>query len=112
MVDVDLTCDLAYKGPIAPTCRITEVDVDYPDESNMWFSQLFLSEYIITGDMSLKINSKCKLRNFTDKIFTITVECTDASGNSDTDTTTVIVTKGFVSENKWIRRIRRRPAIR
>lgn len=112
MVDVDLTCDLAYKGAIAPTCRITEVDVDYPDESNMWFSRLFLSEYIITGDMSLKINSKCKPRNFADKIFTITVECTDASGNSDTDTTTVIVTKGFVSENKWIRRIRRRPAIR
>jgi len=112
MVDVVLTCDVAYKGPIAPTCRITEVYVDYPDESNTWFSQWFSSEYIITGDMSLKINSKCKFRSLDDKIFTITVKCTDALGNSDTETTTVTVTKGIVSENKWFRRIRRNPARR
>lgn len=89
MVDVTITSNVTDICDKNPTCKIIEVTCN----------QSWWNEAEITGDMTLKVNNK-NLFRFQDKIFTITVQCTDASGNvSNSATTTVTVQKGFFNNS-------------
>lgn len=66
----------------APTAKITGVTCN-EQAPNSW---------LITGDLTLKLRADRWLRG-TGRIYTITVQCTDASGNAATGTVTVTVPK-------------------
>jgi hypothetical protein len=54
-------------------------------------------EIVITGDLTVKLaatrNPAKKGKGYTGRIYTITVECKDAAGNTSTATATVLVPK-------------------
>lgn len=115
MVDVTITADVTDNSDPNPTCRITEVTC-----SQSWWSQFLPSRWIIpefeiTGDMTLRVNTQNILRGLEDKIFTITVQCTNDSGNiSDPADTFVTVRRGFLirRESRRMRRMTNRARIR
>ena len=78
-VSISVSASDACGGPVS--CRITSVTGNEPLGSDDW---------IITGDLTLKLRAE-RSNKRSSRIYTITVECTDASGNSTTRTVTVTV---------------------
>jgi hypothetical protein len=62
-------------------CRITSVASSEPTDGDDW---------LITGDLTLKLRAQ-RSNKRTGRIYTITIVCTDAAGNSSTKTVTVSV---------------------
>jgi len=116
MATVIITSDVHDICDRTPTCKITDVEVTYSDTPSwvplcsLFTSRSSYPEWEITGDMTLNVNTQNIYRCFANKIFTITVKCIDASGNSATSQTTVTIQKGFFSRNAAFRsrRVRRR----
>jgi outer membrane receptor for ferrienterochelin and colicin len=68
----------------APACRITRVRggrQDLDDDG--------VIDWTITGDLTLNIDANA--RRHGDRIYGITVTCTDASGNTSVERTAVVV---------------------
>jgi len=65
----------------APTCSIIGVTCHQPATG----------DWVITGDLTLDL--RARRSGGTTRIYTITIECTDASGNSATGTVNVTVPK-------------------
>lgn len=63
-------------------------------------------DWVITGDLTVNLRAE-RSGMGSDRIYTITVECTDQSGNSSTDTETVTVPHDQGSKNKSYRGFRR-----
>jgi hypothetical protein len=78
-VSISVSASDACGGPVS--CRITSVTGNEPLGSDDW---------IITGALTLKLRAE-RSNKRSSRIYTITVECTDASGNSTTRTVTVTV---------------------
>ena len=62
-------------------CQITSVASSDPVEGEDW---------IITGDLTLKLRAE-RVNKRTDRIYTVTIVCTDAAGNQSTKAVTVTV---------------------
>jgi serine protease len=80
-VSVSVSASDTCGGPVS--CRITSVTANEPLSSDDW---------IITGDLTLKLRAE-RSNKRSSRIYTITVECTDAAGNSTSRTVTVTVPK-------------------
>jgi len=64
------------------SCRITSVSSNEPVDAD--------GDWVITGSLTLNLRED-RLGNGTGRVYTITVECIDGSGNSTTKTVTVTV---------------------
>jgi len=64
------------------SCQIISVNSNEPVDAD--------GDWVITGDLSLNLRAK-RLGNGTGRIYTASVQCTDALANSDTKTVTVSV---------------------
>ncbi|MGA1842736.1 MAG: FG-GAP-like repeat-containing protein [bacterium] len=89
MVPVTVTCVCEDICDISPVCMIISVVSNQPvngtgdgDTSPDW---------IITGDLSVNLRAERSGNDKSGRIYTITVECTDFSGNSSRATVNVIV---------------------
>jgi len=109
MAPVIITSNVQDICDLAPTCKITDVEVTYNEPPSLvprcsfFTSRSSSPEWEITGDMTLNVNTQNICRCFADKIFTITVKCTYASGNSVTSQTTVTIQKGCFSRSAAFR---------
>ena len=77
-VTVSVSASDACGGPVH--CRITSVTGSEP----------IGGDWVITGNLTLKLRAE-RANKRTSRIYTITVTCTDAAGNSSTRTVTVTV---------------------
>jgi hypothetical protein len=71
------------------SCHIVSVTSNEPENPKSSGKQQ--PDWVITGDLSLLLRAERSGRNKQGRIYTITVECTDAFGSSVTTTTSVIV---------------------
>jgi len=76
------TCDAA------PVCRITEVESNEPEDAIGDGNTD--ADWQIVDDLTVAVRAERSGKG-TDREYAITVECSDASGNSSTATTTVTV---------------------
>ena len=63
-------------------CKIILVSSNEPIDAD--------GDWVITGDLALNLRAEC-LGNGTGRVYTITVQCTDGSGNSTIKTVAVNV---------------------
>lgn len=107
-VQVDATdiCDSA------PTCKIISVSSNQTGSRYSFFKE---PDWFITGANTVLLRGKNDLFSMENRIYTITVECTDDSGNSSTAYTTVEVKYSWswdpiLDPNSWSTdRVRRLP---
>jgi len=78
---VTLTAVVSDPGDIAPECEIIDVSSNQPTGNE--------EDWVITGLMT--VNLRAERTNGQTRVYTITVRCTDASGNSSLAETTVCV---------------------
>ena len=88
MVPVTLTASVSDNCDQAPQCRI--VDVSSNEPVNDIGDGNTDVDWLVTGDMTLELRAE-RAGPLNSRVYTITVECSDASGNSTTDTVEVIV---------------------
>ncbi len=84
MVKVTVTVDATDDSGQAPTCRIVDVTCNQSMNGKKG------PDWQITGDLTVNLRAKC---SGAERIYTIHVECTDASGNTTAATVDVIVRK-------------------
>ena len=80
MVPVAMSVSVSDLADAAPSCQITSVST-FDGLGNNWK---------ITGDLTVKLRAE-RGGNGTGRIYLVTVECTDASGNTSEDAVTIIV---------------------
>jgi hypothetical protein len=80
MVPVEVSVTVSDNGETEPACSISSIKSNEPDNG----------DFEITGDLTANLRAE-RLGKGTGRIYTITVECSDAAGNSATGTTTVAV---------------------
>jgi hypothetical protein len=85
MIPVVVTA-AAFDNCSPPLCRITRVTSNEPSNSNA----LATGDAVITGNLSLDLRAD-RNADGNGRVYTITVQCTDASGNVSSKTTTVLV---------------------
>ncbi len=105
-VDANDICDSA------PTCKIISVSSNQTGSRYSFFKE---PDWFITGANTVLLRAKNDLFSMDNRIYTITVECTDDSGNSSTAYTTVEVKYSWswdpiLDPNTWSTdRVRRLP---
>ena len=81
LVPVTIAVSAADSCGGAVRCRIVSVTSNEPITAQDW---------IVTGDLTLSLRAS-RLKKGSGRIYTITIECTDPSGNRSTTTATVTV---------------------
>ena len=81
LVDVAINMSVSDGCGGSVRCRITSVASSEPTDGDDW---------VVTGDLTLKLRAE-RSNKRTGRIYTITIVCTDAAGNSSTKTVTVTV---------------------
>jgi probable HAF family extracellular repeat protein len=87
MVPVTVSVSVTDNFDSAPVARILSISSDEPVTGH---SDNTSPDWVITGDLTGEVRAECTKKG-DGRIYTITVICTDASGNSSTATTTVFV---------------------
>lgn len=90
MIPVVVTAVATDNADPAPVCRI--VSVTSNESANGLGDGNTAVDWIVTGDLSLRLRSERSGKG-TGRVYTITVECSDSSGNVSTGTVTVVVKK-------------------
>jgi hypothetical protein len=90
MVAVTITAAASDAADAAPACRIISVTSNEP--VNGAGDGNTAPDWEITGDLTLNVRAE-RSGQGTGRIYTITVECTDAAGNASSATVTVTVPK-------------------
>jgi len=91
MIPVAVTAVATDNADPAPVCRI--ISVTSSESANGLGDGNTAVDWQITGDLTLNLRAERSGKG-NDRIYTITVECSDFSGNASTGTTNVIVKKG------------------
>ncbi|HKR64701.1 MAG TPA: HYR domain-containing protein [Thermoanaerobaculia bacterium] len=91
LVDVELTADVVDANDPMPQCSVVTVTaneaINAPGSGSTDF------DWLITGAMTVQLRAE-RSGNGSDRVYTVHVACSDASGNEAMDTTTVKVPKG------------------
>ena len=82
MVPVSIEVTATDEEDADPACRIASVTCNEPDVGE--------PDWIITGDLDLELRAE-RLGCSTGRVYTITVECSDESGNLSSSQVTVTV---------------------
>ncbi len=88
MVAITLTADATDSTGVAVTCKIISVESNEPE--NGTGDGNTSPDWEITGDLTLSLRAE-RSGNGNGRIYTVTVECTDATGLTTTKTVTVTV---------------------
>ncbi len=91
MVPVTVFVEASDAGDAAPRARIVSVSSNQPDNGRGDGNTT--GDWEITGDLGVNLRAE-RSGALGDRVYTIVIECTDASGNSSRAATTVIVPRG------------------
>lgn len=94
MVTVNLTVDAADDSGVPPTCKITEIQSNQPDDAPGPWDGNTTSDYVIVGPTApLRARLRAEISLIMGRrTYTLTVECKDAAGNATTGTVPVVAT--------------------